>query len=247
MMMHVSDNNLYGKPDLGRIVHLFKLGIAASVLALIGGDMILGWGAVDESLTGMDRYFSRYLTVSDVRIFLSALLGLIGITVETLCYFGVYRLIDSVSHMTAHAYRAGLIGVLAFGPLCHVICCANVYHLNAVNRIDPAHAADAALSFSKMFLVPVGVIFFVFFVLMNVVQIRAFAKGLTPYPKWCCVFCMMTGIIDIVLMRIAGNHAWAYALSTGWLSIGSLITFSGLLINMRKVRSMYEDCEAGVM
>jgi len=47
---------------------------------------------------------------------------------------------------------------------------------------------------------------------------------------------MLTGIIDIVIMRLAGDHVWAYALSTGWLSIGSLITFSGLLLNMPKAK-----------
>ena len=82
-----------------------------------------------------------------------------------------------------------------------------------------------------------GGIFFVFFLVMNIVQIMAFAKGKTPYPNWCWVFTMLTGIIDIAVMRLAGNHPWAYALSTGWLSIGSLVTFTGLLINMPKKRS----------
>ena len=64
-----------------------------------------------------------------------------------------------------------------------------------------------------------------------------FAKGLTPYPKWCAVFCMLIGIFDIVIMKVVGNQAWACALSTGWLSIGSMITFAGLLINMKKARN----------
>ena len=72
--------------DKARITHLFKVGILASLLAL-SADMILGWGVADESLTGLDQYFSRYLTVSDARIVLSAVLGMIGITVKCLCYF----------------------------------------------------------------------------------------------------------------------------------------------------------------
>ena len=69
---------------------------------------------------------------------------------------------------------------------------------------------------------------------MNKVQITAFAKGKTPYPRWCLVFTMLTGIFDILIMRLVGNYAWSNALSTGWLSVGSLITFTGLLINMPK-------------
>ena len=43
---------------------------------------------------------------------------------------------------------------------------------------------------------------------------------------------MLTGLIDIAAMRLAGNHPWAYALSTGWLSFGSLVTFIGLFVTI---------------
>ncbi len=226
----------YSKPDWDRIAHLFKLGIMASLLALIGGDMLLGWGTADPSLTGMERYFSRYSVVSDTRIFWAATLGMIGIAIETMCFFGVYRVIVAKSDKYAHAYRAGLIGMMIFGPFCHVMCCATIYCHNAVKRINPDMALDEALQFAKYFLLPVSIIFFVFFLIMNVVQIAAFVKDKTPYPKWCAVFTMLAGIIDILIMRMAGNHPWAYAISTGWLSIGSLITFSGLLLNMSKAK-----------
>ncbi len=224
----------YGTPDWGRVAHLFKLGIVAALLALIGGDMMLGWGTADLSLTGMAQYFSRYSTVSDTRIFWAALLGMTGIAIESMSFFGIYRVIAAKSEKYAHAYRAGLIGMLIFGPFCHVMCCATIYFYNAVKRINPDMAIHEALKFAKLFLAPVSVVFFAFFLIMNIVQIAAFAKGETPYPRWCLVFTMLTGIMDIVIMRMFGNRAWAYALATGWLSVGSLITFSGLLLNMPK-------------
>ncbi len=178
----------YSKPDWERIVHLFKLGIFASLLALIGGDMILGWGTPDPSLTGMAQYFSRYSAVSDKRIFWSATLGMIGISIETLCFFGVHRVIAAVSERYAHAYRAGLIGMLLFGPLCHVMCCATIYHHNAVARIDADLAINDALQFAKFFLIPVTAIFLVFFMIMNIVQITAFVKGKTQFWQSYYVF-----------------------------------------------------------
>lgn len=36
-----------------------------------------------------------------------------------------------------------------------------------------------------------------------------------------------------MIMKVVGNQAWACALSTGWLSIGSMITFAGLPTNLR--------------
>lgn len=109
-----------------RIAHLFKIGIIAAVMVLIG-DMILGWGTADVSLSGMDQYFSRYLTVSDARIVWSAVLGLIGIPLECLSYFGIYRCIAVKSEKYAHRYRSGILGMLAFGAFVHVVCCASVY------------------------------------------------------------------------------------------------------------------------
>ncbi len=199
--------------------------------------MILGWGTMDMSLDGMEQYFSRYTDVSDVRIFWSGLLGMIGITLETMSLFGIYRIIASKSESYAHAYRAGLIGMLAFGAFCHVMCCVTIYHHNVLYRIDPSRAIEGTIMFAKYFLIPVTVIFFVFFLVMNIVQIMAFAKGQTPYPRWCWIFTMLTGLIDIAAMRLVGNHPWAYALSTGWLSFGSLVTFVGLLVTMPKDRN----------
>ncbi len=232
-MKSYNDIGIDNKLDKERIAHLFKLGIVASILAL-SADMILGWGVADESLTGLDQYFSRYLTVSDTRIVLSAILGMIGITVETLCYFGVYRLIASRSEKLAHAYRAGLIGMLAFGPLTHVMCCASIYHLNALNRIDPASASDGAVRFILCFLIPVTVVFFPFFLTVAVIQFKAFIKNETPYPKWCWVFSILSGLPVLLLIRLIGNYPAVYAVSTGWISIGSLIAFTGLFINMKK-------------
>lgn len=72
--------------------------------------------------------------------------------------------------------------------------------------------------------------------ILAVTQITAFAKGLTPYPKWCLIFNILFGIIMIVIMRLCGNRPWAYAISTGWISIGNLWTFGGLLLTVKRKR-----------
>ena len=104
------DNTL----DWNRIRHLLKIGILAALMVL-AGDMLLGWGISDPTVTELPAMFTRYLSVSDGRIFASALLGLIGIPIESLCWFAIYRLIRPYSLKEAHVYRAGIIGCLAFG------------------------------------------------------------------------------------------------------------------------------------
>ena len=80
------------EPDWPRIAHLLKIGIVAALMVLVG-DMLLGWGVHDPAKSGLEGFLSAYLNLSDGRIFWSALLGLIGIPLEALCYFAVHRLI----------------------------------------------------------------------------------------------------------------------------------------------------------
>ena len=54
------------------------------------------WSKGKIQKSRLEQYFSRYTAVSDVRIFWSGLLGMIGITLETMSFFGVYRIIASI-------------------------------------------------------------------------------------------------------------------------------------------------------
>ena len=221
--------------DWPRIRHLLKLGILASLIVLTG-DMLLGWGVSDPSVTELPAMFTRYLTVSDGRIFASALLGLIGIPVECLCWFAIYRMIKPCSEKDAHAYRAGIIGCLAFGGCgVHVPCCMAVYLLKHYYADDPGRVMPETLRFLGWFLLPATVIFLVFFLLAAVTQIRAFSKGHTPLPRRCWVFSVLFGFVFAVVMRLIGNYGLTNTLATGWISIGNLWMMCGLLIASRKV------------
>lgn len=221
--------------DWQRIRHLLKIGILASLMVLTG-DMLLGWGVSDPSVTNLPAVFTRYLSVSDGRIIVSALLGLIGIPIECLCWFAIYRMMKPFSEKDAHAYRAGIIGCLAFGGCgVHVPCCMAVWMLKHFYADDPATAIQEMLCFIGWFLLPVTVIFLVFFLLAAVVQIRAFSKDHMPLPRRCWVFSVLFGFVFAVVMRLIGNYGLTNALATGWISIGNLWMMSGLLSASRKV------------
>ena len=218
-----------------RIQHLLKLGILASLMVLTG-DMLLGWGVSDPSVTELPALFTRYLSVSDGRIFASALLGLIGIPIECLCWFAIYRMIKPYSEKDAHAYRAGIIGCLAFGGCgVHVPCCIAVWLLKHFYTDNPATVMQETWRFIEWFLLPATVIFLVFFLLAAAVQIRAFSKGHTPLPRRCWIFSVLFGFVFAVVMRLIGNYGLTNALSTGWISIGNLWMMCGLLAASRKV------------
>lgn len=157
--------------DMPRIRHLMKIGIAAAIMVLTG-DMLLGYGACDGAVSGIPATFARYLSVSDGRIFWSAILGLIGIPLECLCYFSIYRLIASKSEKNAHTYRTGIFGCLIFGGCgVHIPCCAAVHFLKKMYGFNPDTALEMTAEFLAYFLAPAMVLFFIFFLILTVTQI----------------------------------------------------------------------------
>ncbi|MCR5596144.1 MAG: hypothetical protein K6G12_09865 [Lachnospiraceae bacterium] len=220
--------------DRDRIRKLFIIGLLAGIMVLIG-DMLLGWGVSDNSLSGLAKELSSYDDISDGRIIWSAMLGFIGIPLEGLCYFGIYRLIAPYSEKYAHMLRSGIIGYIAFGGCgVHVPCLAVVYYYNRMMSMCPDEAVSNTLSFGLYFLLPGTIAFFIFFIVLSIAQITAFAKGYTPYPRWCWIFSLPVGMAAAMLLKFAGNHAIANALTAGWISIGNIWMFGGLLVMMRK-------------
>ena len=217
-----------------RIKHLLKLGMFAALLVLTG-DMLLGWGVHDASKSGLEGFLSAYLDVSDSRIFWSAMLGLIGIPLEGLCYFAVYRLIASRSMKHAHLYRSGIFGYLIFAACgVHVPCLACVYVSKHLSRVSPENALELTWRFGLYFLLPAMILFLIAWAVHSCAQIAAFAKGLTPYPRWCWVFCMPVGQALAMLLKLAPETALRNALTAGWLSIGNMWMMGGLLLTMKR-------------
>lgn len=221
--------------DWSRIRKLFIIGLCAGVMVLIG-DMLLGWGLANESLEGLEGILSAYLSLFDSRIFWSSFLGFIGIPIEALCYFGIYRLIAPYSEKYAHMYRTGILGYLAFGGCgVHVPCLASVFFYKYMMQANPEQALQLSIHFASYFLLPGMVMLIIFWLIHSYAQISAFAKGLTPYPKWCWIFSMPVGMVATELLHLIGNHAIVNALTAGWISIGNIWMFAGLLIMMNKV------------
>ncbi|MCM1497042.1 MAG: hypothetical protein NC124_01090 [Clostridium sp.] len=230
---HFNPIGISSELDIPRIRHLMKIGLVAAVMVLIG-DMLLGYGTADTAVSGIPVTFARYLTVADQRIFWSAILGLIGIPLEALCYFSIYRLIAPGSEKYAHTYRSGIFGCLIFGGCgVHVPCCAVVYFLKRMYEYNPDTAMEMTVKFLAYFLAPATVIFLIFFLILTVTQIKAFAKGLTPLPKWTWIFSVLVGLPVAAVFKIP-NLPLTNAIATGWISIGNLWMFGGLLVMLGK-------------
>ena len=224
------------KLDWDRIEKLMRIGIFAACMVLVG-DVLIGYGMHDSSKAGMEWFLSAYFQLSDARMFWSAFLGFIGIPLEVLCYFGVYRLIVPKSQKYAHLYRAGILGGLAYaGCGVHVPCLSTCFFYKYMNEAAPEIAVEAAVKFGKYFLLPGIIVFFLFWIIQHVAHIAAFTKGLTPYPKWCWIFCPAVGMSAVMLFKFLPETAVRNAITAAWISIGNLWMFVGLLIMAKKVK-----------
>ena len=222
-----------GELDWKRIRKLLTIGLFAACIVLTG-DMLLGYGKEDETLEGISRMLSPYVGMSDSRIFWSSLCGIVGIPLEGLSCFGIYRLIAPKSQSLAHSYRTGLFGYAIFGGCgVHMPCLASVFFYKYMLAADPENALEASIRFGKYFLLPGMVLFALFFFYASYVHIRAFASGSTPYPKWCWIFCTPVGMALTFLLDLFGESEIVNAITAGWISVGNIWMFAGLLLLMK--------------
>ncbi len=94
-MTSFNDIGVSDEIDYKRIKKLFIIGLFASIVVFVG-DWILGYGMSDSNLTGIEKMLSTYVNRTDMQIFWSSFTGFIGIPLEGLCYFGIYRLIARI-------------------------------------------------------------------------------------------------------------------------------------------------------
>ena len=229
-MQDFNDIGISRQLDWPRIQHLFRIGLFGAFLSL-AGDLVLGWGVEDETLVGLPRMLSAYTGTSDAGIFVVALLGLFGMTLEGLSYFGVYRLMAERSPKTAHTYRAGIFGYVIFGGCgFHIPVCAMTF------LARHGLAEELLLQYAAYFVLPAFALFWIFFLVLEITQIRAFAKGMTPYPRWCWVFSLPVGMAAAMALQILGNQPWINALSCAWIGVGNVWMFGGLLAAMKKAQ-----------
>ena len=82
------------------------------------------------------------------------------------------------------------------------------------------------------------ILFFIFWLVHQIAHVASFSKGLTPYPRWCWIFCPAVGMALTVVLKLFPETPLRNALTAGWISIGNLWMFGGLLAMMKKAKEM---------
>ncbi len=239
-----TDRNLNRK----RIRKLLIIGLTGSLLTGIG-DFLLGYGEAAEASGLAENLMANALNMSDGQLICGSLLGVIGIFLEGLARFAIYRLMADSSPKYAHIFRAGIIGYIWLAPIgCHM----NVGLMNIAYRyllpLDASAASRLAQIMIYSFCLPLWALLIIFWLPAIIVQFRAFASGCTPYPKKARWFCLPVGILPtLILSLVIGPHT---ALGSGigmmFLSLGNAFVFGGLLVTLPS-QERFDEFERAVM
>ena len=226
------DHNL----NRNRIRKLLTFGVIGSVLTGVG-DFLVGYGEQTSMDTNglAELVMANALNLTDVQLIWGGLLGVIGLLLEGLASFAIYRLMADSSLKYAHIYRASIIGYIWLAPVgCHMNVGLMNYAYKRLLLLDTAVTSEAASVMIWAFCVPLWILLIAFWLPGMITQFKAFARGYTPYPASAKWFSVLIGMWPaLIFAAIVGpNSALGGGIGTMFLSFGNLFMFSGLLATL---------------
>ena len=233
-------NEIRTKQDINwdRVSLLMKIGIIGAFINL--QDMLVGWGVRYKSFWYRRAGFS-ISTMSDRRIFWSAILGLIGAPVSVCGHFVIYKLIKPYSGKYAKMFGAGSLGLLVLGGSgVHMSSLAAAFFYKYMTAASPETALASSIKFVCYFSLPLYIAFLVFWIIQTYAHIRAIAGGFSPYPRWCWVFSMPVGALLFSPISVFGNHALVNAITVGALTLGNIWVLGGSLFMLGKAKENWK-------
>ena len=180
----------------------------------------------------IEGYFAIALTMPAWRPILGGLIGFAGICLEYCGLTTIYPLIREKMPHGGRFYKLAMYVYLAVGGGAVHLPCGVFMWLN--KSVAEAAGQAAGHDIALKYLLPVTVVFAVFFIGANIVQFIAFARGCTPFPKWYCVFNLLIGKAVFNAVRRLGNTALYNGIGTSNMSLGAIIMFTALLLSWKK-------------
>ena len=206
----------------------FILGLIASLITF-SGDMLLGYIQVENPEKSLMN-FSLTLPLS--RILWGGFLGVIGIPLQSIGYWQIYKLMKEGSETLSKLYKVGIWGWLVMAACgVHLNCAVVMLIYKQLYPTDATLAHEVATTFANSVLVPCYYIFIVFFLLMNITQFIAFIRKKTIYPRVVALFNIFIGIVVIyIIVSLLPDSALRNGIKTSAISLGNALMFIGLLL-----------------
>ncbi len=226
---------IHSNLDRPRIGKLLSIGLFGCIVTGVG-DFLLGYGAPAQVVDGVwDHVLATAPNLSDGQLIAGGLLGVVGLFLEALGFFAMYRLMADAVPRLAHVYRTGIFAYLWLAPVgCHMnVAVFNIAYKYAW-QVDPTAAHRMAEVLFPWLSVPFYVLLALFWIPMLLVQWNAFALGHTPYPTYAKWFTLVVGMLPALLLALllGFNTPLGGGVGTMFLSFGNAWTFGGLLVTL---------------
>lgn len=222
--------------DIKRVKKLLVIGIFGTILGIVA-DFIFGFNKYDASLTSSAKRFSLYENVSDARFIAGNVLGIIGVILQTLCLFSIFRLINDKDKKLAHIYRSGIILLTVVGPFGgHSLFISMFYVYKKIYELSGREVAlEVATSYMMAFLLVALILYIIAALIIVISQVVAIIKKRTILPKYNAIYSIARGLIlTLIFMCINVNNEFINAMMVSGLNFGFLIMYVGILINVIK-------------
>jgi len=140
---------------------------------------------------------------------LSMLLGCLAMCLFTLGYLALCDWMSAYSAACAALMRVGCVMVATFGMAHHVFCGVPEWLYVRLGRTQ--EALDIINEFFKKTSVTM-IVCYLGFLVFGATLFVAVVTGLTPLPRWACVFNILPLMLALFPLRVGGAGNWAGAI-----------------------------------
>lgn len=221
---------------------MFIIGIIMSIITILGGEIPIGWVVNPKSDNPIFSMLLGYASLSLPQLASGVFFGAIGIPLQ---YYGYKAIADIIAKSDckkcAKLVDIGAKAVAFGGATVHVICIALMYicKMEATKSIVeiPKHVID----FTLWLVLPFSVVFMTIYSIMAIAIAIPILKGKTIFPKYAVLFNpLISKVLIPMISIILPNTKIVNGLNMADMGIGSLITFTGLMILLVKYHKKSE-------
>lgn len=224
------------RKEFSHINNCFIFGIIASIITILLGEIPIGWVVNPEANNEILSMIGGYASLSLPQLACGVFFGGIGIPLQ---YYG-YKAIADIFSKTGCKKCAKLTDIgakaIAFGgATVHVICAALMYICKMEYAAILSEIPQNIIDFTLWIVLPFSILFMTIYTIMTIAMAIPIISGKTVFPKWAVVFNPLAAKVLIPIVAIVlPNTKLVNGLNMADMGIGSLITFTGLLLLHKK-------------
>ena len=217
-----------------RIRKLLFIGLIASLVTVLGGELSIGWAAypvIEDDPTGMMGMLIGSGNLSLLQLACGVLFGGVGIPLQYYGFKGMALLVEQGgSHRCARLMHMGAAATGFLGGIVHVVCIGLMFVCRMVDFSGVSAIPQEVLDFALWLVAPISLVFMPVYYAMTIALFIAVVRGQTCLPRWAAVFNPLTGTLVLnALPLLLPSSPLVNALGMANMGFGSVLTFGGTL------------------